>query len=431
MSEPAASCMRIGLVGKPNVGKSTFFAAATETTVEVANYPFTTIEPHVGVTYLPARHPCPCRVLLERLAEQGRPELHDFSTGAWCEPRQGHCHGTSRWVPIELVDMAGLVPGAHEGKGRGNQFLNDLAHCDALIQVVDAAGATDIEGNPEEPGTGDPVAEHRFLLDELDAWITGILDEHWNRVSRRLQGARGIGLPDLLTELLSGLGCRLGLAIDAVQACELAGNDMVDPWRWTRPNLVPLAIELRRRMFPVVVAANKIDIAPLGHWDGLKAFVEGEDGLIVATSADSELALRRAAKAGLISRKPGASTFEIASGTELSPPQAKALDVLAARLKALGGTGLVELLSTLVFDRLDRIVCYPVQDETHWTDGDGRRLPDAFVVPSGLTAKQLAERVHTDLAAGFIRAVDARTHRVIGADHELTDGDIIRIVAKT
>jgi len=107
------------------------------------------------------------------------------------------------------------------------------------------------------------------------------------------------------------------------------------------------------------------------------------------------------------------------------------LSHMHAKLQTMQGTGLARLLDTVLFDRLDRIVVYPVQDETHWVDGEGRVLPDAFVVPQGIHAKALASHVHTDLGAGFIRGVDGRTRRVVGADHELADGDVLKIHAKT
>ena len=78
---------------------------------------------------------------------------------------------------------------------------------------------------------------------------------------------------------------------------------------------------------------------------------------------------------------------------------------------------------------LKLIVVYPVEDETHLTDKNGRILPDAYFMKQGSTAKDLAYKVHTDLGEHFIRAIDARTHRIIGGDHILKDGDVIRIVA--
>jgi hypothetical protein len=73
---------------------------------------------------------------------------------------------------------------------------------------------------------------------------------------------------------------------------------------------------------------------------------------------------------------------------------------------------------------------YPVEDEGHLTDHDGHVLPDAFLLRRGSTARDLAYKVHTDLGDNFIRAIDARTHRVVGHDHPLKDGDVMTIVAK-
>ena len=140
--------MRIGLVGKPNVGKSTTFSALTQTPVDIANYPFTTIDPNVGVAWIPLREPCACSTLREKREADGRLESTtdgDPRRGSICSPNTGSCIGHNRLVPVTLVDVAGLVPGAHEGRGRGNQFLSDLAQCDALIQVVDVSGSTDFE----------------------------------------------------------------------------------------------------------------------------------------------------------------------------------------------------------------------------------------------------------------------------------------------
>ncbi len=428
--------MRIGLVGKPNVGKSTTFAALTESAVEIANYPFTTIDPNVGVTFLPAEANCPCQTLREKREADGRLEpttTDDMREGSLCEPRTGTCIGHCRTVPVTLVDVAGLVPGAHDGKGRGNQFLNDLAQCDALIQVVDASGGTDIEGNPMGPGSCDPIDEHAFLVEELAMWIHGILDTGWVRGVRRVQAEGERGLVDFITSQLTGIGGSESMVMVAISAFKDENSDLGVPWDWEDSVRKSLAHHLRRAVFPLCVAANKADVAEAGAWDALATKVESEGGILLPTSADSELALRRAAKAGFIDYPPGAENFTLteAGQTDLNDAQRKGLESLGERLERLGGTGLVELVSRIVRERLDRIVAYPVQDEGNWTDGDGRVLPDALLVQRGTTAKGLAYAVHSDLGDGFIRAVDGRTGRVIGAEHELNDNDVIKIVAKT
>ncbi len=428
--------MRIGLVGKPNVGKSTTFAALTESSVEIANYPFTTIDPNVGVTFLPAEANCPCQTLREKREADGRLKpvsTDDVRAGSLCEPRTGTCIGFCRTVPVTLVDVAGLVPGAHDGKGRGNQFLNDLAQCDALIQVVDASGGTDIEGNPLGPGSCDPIDEHAFLVEELAMWIHGILDTGWVRGVRRVQAEGERGLIDFITSQLTGIGGTESMVMNAISAFKDENSDLGVPWDWDDTVRKSLAHHLRRAIFPLCVAANKADVAESGAWDALATKVESEGGILLPTSADSELALRRAAKGGFIDYPPGAQNFTLTDvgETGLNEAQRKGLEALGERLERLGGTGLVELVSRIVRERLDRIVAYPVQDEGHWTDGDGRVLPDALLVQRGTTAKGLAYAVHSDLGDGFIRAVDGRTGRVIGADHELNDNDVIKIVAKT
>jgi ribosome-binding ATPase YchF (GTP1/OBG family) len=428
--------MRIGLVGKPNVGKSTTFAALTESAVEIANYPFTTIDPNVGVTFLPVDADCPCLMLRKKREEDGRlspTEEGDAREGSICEPRTGSCIGHRRTVPVTLVDVAGLVPGAHDGKGRGNQFLNDLARCDALIQVVDASGATDIEGNPVGPGACDPVSEHDFLIEELAMWIHGILDTGWGRGVRRVQAEGDKGLISFITDQLTGIGGAESMVLNALDGFRGQHPDPGVPWEWVEEVRIDLARELRKAVFPLCVAANKADVAEAGAWDALQVQVEASGGILLPTSADSELALRRAAKAGFIHYPPGAVNFKLTSKgeDELSEAQSNGLAALSERLERLGGTGLVELVTRIVTERLDRIVAYPVQDETHWTDGDGRVLPDALLIARGTTAKGLAYAVHTDLGDGFIRAVDARSGRVIGAEHELAADDVVKIVAKT
>ncbi|MCH1422524.1 MAG: 50S ribosome-binding GTPase [Candidatus Poseidoniaceae archaeon] len=427
--------MRIGLVGKPNVGKSTFFSAATLAKVDIANYPFCTIEPNVGVAFIATRLPCPCKDIRHRLESEGRIEPvrpDDPREGSLCEPRTGSCVGHRRLVPCFLVDIAGLVPGASEGKGRGNAFLADLANCDALIQVVDAAGTTDLEGNPQGANQTKDIAQQRirdeieFLGIELDAWISGLLTDGWTRGVRRVQAEGEKGLVSYIHERLTGLGATQHSVSVAFEAFKKRQNSLTSPWDWDETVITALAVEVRRILFPIHIGANKFDIAPADVLQGIEA-----NGCIVPCMADVELALRRAASAQLITYVPGESTFSYESPESLSDAQLKALDHMLERLDANNGTGVASLIDTVLFDELDHIVVYPVQDESHWTDGDGKVLPDAFVVPSGIQAKDLAFKVHTDLGNGFIRGVDARTRRVVGSDHEMNDGDVLKIHAKT
>ncbi len=428
--------MRIGLVGKPNVGKSTTFSALTQTPVDIANYPFTTIDPNVGVAWIPLREPCACEALRGKREADGRlqgSEDDDPREGSICTPNTGSCVGHNRLVPVTLVDVAGLVPGAHEGRGRGNQFLSDLARCDALIQVVDVSGSTDLEGNPVGEGGSNPVEEHEFLLGELDAWIRGIIESSWQRGARRVQSEGEKALATYLNEQLSGIGASEAQVLAGIAAVGAQHPDAGVPWDWGKAELTTLARTVRAALFPICVAANKADRAPDGAWHELASMVESTGGILIPTSAEAELALSRASAAGLIEHRPGQSGFSISAEGEskLNQAQRSALASIGENLSKWSGGGLTGLVGDIVFDKLNRRVAYPVQDETHWVDGDGNILPDAILIPEGTTAKGLAYAVHSDLGDGFIRATDARSGRVIGADHEVQNGDIIRIHAKT
>lgn len=424
--------MRIGLVGKPNVGKSTYFSAATLAKVDIANYPFCTIEANVGVAFLAAPQACPCKDLRERLESDGRLEptsQDDPRQGSICEPRTGTCVAHIRLVPTFLVDVAGLVPGASEGRGRGNAFLSDLANCDALIQVVDAAGLTDIEGNPiaaVDDVEASLKEETAFLTAELDSWIHSILDDGWSRGSRRVQAEGEKGLTTFLHERFTGLGANLSHVLQALDGFRNQWGDIDNPWMWPEERVHSLAFYLRQQLFPIHIAANKADSAKGTPWDAIQA-----NGMIQPTMADMELALRRADSSGMISYSPGSDTFEIVDESKLNPAQINALDSMKEKLAQSGGTGVAELLSRVLFDALDHVVVYPVADETAWKDGEGRILPDAFVVPNGIEAKALAYKVHSDLGDGFIKAVDGRTRRIVGSEHECGDNDVIKIHAKS
>ncbi|MDR3074677.1 MAG: redox-regulated ATPase YchF [Candidatus Methanoplasma sp.] len=393
--------MQVGIVGKPNVGKSTFFSAATMAPVEIANYPFTTIEPNKGIAYV--RTQCPCREL-----------------GVVCTPHNSACVDGIRMAPVELLDVAGLVPDAWEGKGLGNKFLDDLRQADAFINVVDASGTTDIEGNTIDPGRYDPSEDVVFLRKEIALWMREIIKNGLNKIARqaKMQGSK----PEtILQERLAGLNVTESQIKDALKHTDLPA----DPTLWDDDTLLTLCTRIREISKPMVIAMNKADIAPKENLDKLMNM--GDDA--VPTLAETELALKKAAAAGLIDYVPGNSEFSVKSGVELNDVQKKALDYMAGKMREYSGTGVQTCLENCVFNILDLIAVYPVEDESRYTDHFGRILPDCFLVPRGSTAKDLAYRVHTELGDKFIRAVNAKTKRTVGADYVLQDGDVVRIVA--
>jgi ribosome-binding ATPase YchF (GTP1/OBG family) len=390
--------MQIGLLGKANVGKSTFFSAATEAAVAIGNYPFTTIEPNVGVTYV--RTKCACR---------------HFGINH----QNSLCLDGTRLVPVKLIDVAGLVPGAHEGKGLGNKFLDDARQAEVLIHVVDAAGTTDIQGQPVPAGTHNPLEDIEFVENEFDQWFKQILSREWDKLLREIL-QKTATLVEGITRRFSGLGIKEYVISDAIRELHL---DAKKPSEWTDADLLEFVKKLRKKTKPLLVAANKADLCKdLSIVDEMK-----KKNHVVICSAESELLLRKAAKAGLAKYVPGDSTFEIKEG--LNPQQKQALDLVKTVLSKIHTTGVQQALNYAVFDLLKFITVYPVEDETKFTNKDGVIFPDARLLPTGSTAKDLAATIHADLAKGFLFAVDAKTKQRISADHTLKDGDVIKIVS--
>ncbi|ELZ95375.1 redox-regulated ATPase YchF [Haloferax sulfurifontis] len=387
--------LSLALAGKPNAGKSTFYTASTLAEVDVANYPFTTIDANRGVTH--ARTRCPC---LDR------------------DERCGNCEDGIRYVPVELVDVAGLVPGAHEGRGLGNQFLDELTNADAIVNVVDASGGTNAEGEPVEVGSFDPVEEVDFIEEELEQWLAGIVHKNWESVVRKSRSP-DFDMDDALSDLLTGVGASEHDIAAVLRELDYSPN----PRDWEDADRVELARAIRQRTKPIVLVANKVDIAPPENLERL-----AETGKpVIAATADGELALRRAREAGIIDYHPGDDDFELVG--DVSGAQETGLERIRDLMGEHGGTGTQEAIDTAVYDVLDRITVYPVQNESKWTDGTGNVLPDAFLLPRGSTPRDLAYAVHSDIGDGYLHAVDAREKRRIAEDHELEEGDVIKIVS--
>lgn len=388
--------MLIGIVGKPNAGKSTFLAAATLKDVEIASYPFTTIRPNDAIAYATAK--CPCKEL-----------------NVTCSPQNSKCKDGIRLIPVRLMDVAGLVPGAHKGKGRGVEFLNDLAQASALIHVIDISGSTDSEGKMVSPGSHDPIHDIEFLEKEIDYWMLGILKKGWPQITMKMRQKKE--KPEvILHKQLSGLG----ITVDGVKESLL--DTPVSP-ESSDQELMDFVENLRKRSKPILIAANKIDVPGAGkNYEHLREV--GVD--LVPTSAESELALRKAAEKGLVEYSPGDSSFGVTG--EIEEKQRKALEFLKENvLEKWGGTGVQKAIDRTVYSLLGMIVVYPVANIGKMTDQKGNVLPDAHLVEKGTTLKELAAKVHTAMADKFVGGMN-RERRKLGADYELKDGDVVEIL---
>ena len=388
--------MKIGVVGKPSSGKSTFLNAATLVGAEMAPHPFTTIKPNLGTAYIRAN--CPCK---------------EFNLQ--CSPRHGKCVNGIRFVPVTLVDVAGLVPDAHKGKGMGNQFLSDLADADALIHVVDASGQTDEQGNPTKGH--DPIKDVDFLEKEIEYWMYGIVHKKWGQIKRQTKMKT--------TKLYEGIYKQLsGLKISEEEVKRLV-NELGITTESTDEELFKLIREIRKMNKPIALAANKIDLPEADN--NYKRMKEKFDGGVTHCCSEAELALRKATEQGVIEYIPGESSFKALK--ELKPEQEKALNFIRENvLDKYGSTGVQKCIEHTVRDMLEMIVVYPVEDEKKLTDKKGNVLPDALLLPKGSTALDLAYKIHTEIGEKFIGAIDCRSHKRIGKDHQLKDGDIIKIL---
>jgi len=394
--------MLIGLVGKPSTGKSTFFKAATLAEVEIASYPFTTIKANHGIGYV-------------------RIDCIDKEFGVQCNPRTGFCINHIRFVPVELMDVAGLVEGASEGKGLGNQFLDDLRQADAFIQIVDASGMTDSGG---KEGKGDPIADIKMLENELDLWYLGILKKVWKTFSRGLQQSKE-NFARAVAKQFSGLKVD---EEDVKRTILQSGLNSEKASQWTDSELKKFTNTLRNLTKPMIIAANKIDKSgAFENYNKLKR--EFPRRVIVPCSADSELALREASKAGLIEYIPGEKDFKIKGN--LNEKQKTALESIKKNVlsRYADGTGVQHILNSVVFSLLKYIAVFPA-GANKLADSKGNILPDCFLLRGGSTALDFAFAVHTDIGKNFVKAIDARSKKALGKGYVLKHRDALEIITR-
>ncbi|MHA2255492.1 MAG: redox-regulated ATPase YchF [Candidatus Heimdallarchaeaceae archaeon] len=396
--------MLIGIVGKPSCGKSTFLNALTMVNAKVGDYPFTTIEPNRGTAYV--RSPCVCKEL----------DVTD-------NPKNSLCEDGIRFLPIQFLDVAGLVPGASEGRGLGNKFLDDLRQADVLIHVVDASGSLDAEGNAVDKGSWDPLDDVKFLEEEIDAWILAIINRDYETMKKKAS-AEKLRFSNLLYDKLTGLAIKKHHIEESIREVEMVDDD-ASTWDEKLPALVT---NIRKKSKPIIIVANKID-QPDSHKNYLK-MKEKIPSSVFPISALAEVFLRNEQENKAIFYSPGDSDFEIIDREKLGDKK----EILIQKIKTdllvkYGSTGVQAVLSHVVFNLLDMIVVYPVEDITKFTDKSGNILPDAFLVPKGTTTIELAAKIHTDFANSFIHGQLAPSGRRIGADYEVQNNDVIRIVA--
>ncbi len=398
--------MLIGLVGKPSVGKSTFFKAATLAEVEISQRPFTTIRPNNGVGYV-------------------KIDCIDSEFKVQCTPKHGFCINGNRFVPVELMDVAGLVQGASEGRGLGNKFLDDLREADAFIHIVDISGTTDSEGKILPYGKiHDPLEDARFLEDELNKWYHGIFMKAWKSFSKSAEvGSKG-SFSKLVAKQFSGLKINEDNVKDVLSKNSFREN----PSTWTNEDLMRFSSQLRVISKPMIIAANKADMEK-SEENLVNLKKNFPNAIIVPCSADSELALREAARKNLIDYIPGERDFKVKS--DLTENQKKALDTIRKNVleKFEFGTGVQEVLNKAVFELLKYVAIFPAGSKK-LVDSKGNVLPDCFLLPSGSTALDFAYFLHTDFGKNFVKAIDARTKRALGKDHKLKNRDALEIVTK-
>lgn len=395
----------IGLIGKTNTGKTTFFNAATLASAEVSTYPFTTKRENVGTAYVVI----PC--------------VHK-EFGVQCNPRNSICRDGWRWIPIELTDLPGLIKGAHVGRGLGNQFLSVAARSDALIHVIDASGSIDEDGKLAEPGTGDPVRDYEEVEGEIILWYRERLERNLKRIEKNLKG--GIPPERAISEPLRGMkvtGAHVSRALEktGLDGSEIAFWDSDDMWRF--------AAVLREVSKPTLILTNKMDRP--GAVSNYKRLRDNyRDMIVVPASAEAELILRKAEQKKLIRYSPGDESFQVLDEKALTERQRWALDQIRRLvLHEILRTGVQFALNVAVFKLLRMNVVFPVYDSKKLTDKDGNILPDAYLLPDSYTVRDLAKLIHSDLEKGLLYAIDVRAGLRLPTTYRLRDRDVISIVS--
>lgn len=398
--------MLVGLIGRPSSGKSTFFKAATLMDVLIASYPFATIKPNHGMAFVK---------ILDLAPEFGK--IANPREG-YVKPQEGPEAGKWRFIPFDLMDVAGLVEGASEGKGLGNEFLNDLAGADAFIHVLDMSGETDGEGKPSKDYY--PGNDLKIIENELDNWYLGILMKVWKTFARTVEMQKK-NLAEAIANQFSGLKVNVE---DVKSVLRKITADPEKPSTWTEQQIREFAQSLRKQSKPMIIAANKMDREK--SKENLEKVKSEFNYPIVPCFAEGELALKEADKRGVTEYIPGEKTFKIKA--DINDKQKLALEAIQKFLDEYGSTGIQEVLNKIVFEILGQIAIFPAGDKM--TDSKGNVLPDCFLMPKGSTALDFAFRLHSDIGKNFVKAIHLKSKKAVGKEYELQHRDGLEIMTK-
>ncbi len=397
--------LKIGLVGKTNTGKTTFFNSATISSEKISSYPFTTKSPVSGTGHAVA------------LCVHPEFQVQD-------NPNNSRCVDGWRYIPIELIDLPGLIKDAWRGKGLGNRFLSVAAQSDALLHVVDASGGIDSAGRITSAGTGDPISDFADIEEELLMWYHKILEGNRDKASKLIND--GADTTTTITDLYRGIGVKRAHVRAALTETKLEDKPFDD---FDMIESKQLAAVLRKISKPTLIVANKIDVEGADK-NFVRLRERYADSIVIPVSGDSEFSLRLAEQKGMIRYSPGSEQFEIIRPEDLTEKQIRALDIIKRGI--LGEymqTGVQFAINVAVFKLLKMNSIYPVADAKNLSDGKGRILPDLILLKDGSTVRDLAREIHTDLTKGLLYANDLRYNLRLPTDYQLRDRDVISLVS--
>ncbi|MFX1531448.1 MAG: YchF-related putative GTPase [Promethearchaeota archaeon] len=399
----------IGIIGKPSSGKTTFLNATCLTHAKVSELPFTTIEPNKGVAYV--RTNCICKEL----------NVED-------NPKNSICLEGFRFIPINMLDVAGLVPDAHKGKGLGNKFLTDLVKADVLLHIVDISGSLDKSGNIVSMGKSDPFEDIVFLENEINLWFKDIIErEDWSKFTKGISTEKRKVL-EALYERLSGMSVNKTQIIQALKDSNL---DTKNPTIWNDLDILKFSETLRIISKPILIVANKIDKEISEK--NLIELKSKYNGPILPCSALAEHLLREYHENKIITYIPGSIDFKIIQKQKLTSQELETLNKIKEKiLIPYEGTGVQNILNYASNNIGNQICVYPVSDVNTFSDNKGNVLPDAFLVKKGTRLRDFVrDKIHSEIAENFMFGIDAKTKKRLGENYELQDKNVIKIVTSS